>query len=67
MMFLRLLRSPRGLTFFHRQNPPAGGPNLTTFSCLIYKILKDFEQWKLMSFGMAIFFDADFSMGNHGP
>jgi hypothetical protein len=29
--------------------------------------VKDFEQWKLTSSGMAIFFDADFSMGNYRP
>jgi hypothetical protein len=34
---------------------------------VLYRQLADFEQWKLMSSGMAIFFDADFSMGNYRP
>jgi hypothetical protein len=31
------------------------------------KFVKDLEQWKLTSSGMAIFFDADFSMDNYRP
>jgi hypothetical protein len=31
------------------------------------KYAKDFEQWKLMSSGMVIFFDPDFSMGDYRP
>jgi hypothetical protein len=75
-LFLGLLRSPRGLTLFvpawHAAHPLM---NLRFFSLTksaswrtkLDRQLADFEQWKLMSSGMAIFFYADFSMGNYRP
>jgi hypothetical protein len=60
-MFGGLLRSPRGLTYFFSLTKSA------SWRTKLDRQLAVFEQWKLTSSGMAIFFDADFSMGNYRP